>query len=244
MAFNRGKESKRRSDQDKPTKSKYESKSITRIVVSLFIAIVAFVGATYYESYLLSDKNVTTVVVAAADVKAGTLIDKTNVDTYFKTKEVNASLATKSTIKDIKDVTGKTIVDITKDEIITTQRFADTRSNRDKFKNPVMITYRVSDPVYAVGGSVREGDIIDILETTSSEDGSNVESTVLVKGAYVLKAMDVDGNVIDRDNTDASAVAFTFYVERDEEANFDLNTHPTLSISKVVLSSKAEKTSK
>ena len=92
MAFNKGRESKRRSDQEQRNKSKFDSKSITRIVISLFVAIVAGIGITSEESYLLSDKNVTSVVIAAADIKEGTLIDDTNVNEYFKMKDVNIFL--------------------------------------------------------------------------------------------------------------------------------------------------------
>ena len=234
MAFNKGKESKRRSDHEKKDRSKFDSKSITRIVISLFVAAAVSIGATYYEAYLLSDKNVTPVVIAIENVKEGTLIDESNVNEYFKLKEVNSSLVSDNTVKSLDSLSGKATVDITKGEIVTTQRFMDTSEERDKFKNPVMITYTVTDASYAVGGTIREGDIVDILEIVTTETGTK-ESQVLVKDAYVLKACDGSGNVISRDDTTSIAMSFTVYVERDEECNYNPKMHEELSVTKVVL---------
>lgn len=233
MAFNKGKESKRRSDQEKKGRGKFESKSITRIVISLFVAIAAFIGATYYESYLLSDKNVTTVVVATADVKAGTLIDDKNVKDYFKTKDVNSGLVSDNTFQSLDQVVGKAAVDISKDEIITSQRLYRTDSVRDKFNDPVVVTYTVSDAAYASGGAIREGDIVDILEL-SVENGLK-SSRVLIKDAYVLTARDSGGTVIARDDTSTAATQFDVYVERTEETQFNPKTHDQIVVNKVVL---------
>lgn len=232
MAFNKGRESKRRSDQEQRNKSKFDSKSITRIVISLFVAIVAGIGVTSYESYLLSDKNVTSVVIAAADIKEGTLIDDTNVNEYFKMKDVNSSLVTDSTLKNLDGITGKASVNISKGEIVTTQRFTNTSSEKDKFENPVMLTYTVSEPTYAVGGSIREGDIVDIMETITKDEVKS--SKLLVKDAYVLTAWDSSGNVISRDDTTSAAVTFTVYVERSDEEYYNPKNHDNISITNVV----------
>ena len=220
MAFNKGRESKRRSDQEQRNKSKFDSKSITRIVISLFVAIVAGFGVTSYESYLLSD------------IKEGTLIDDTNVNEYFKMKDVNSSLVTDSTLKNLDGITGKASVNISKGEIVTTQRFTDTSSEKDKFENPVMLTYTVSEPTYAVGGSIREGDIVDIMETITKDEVKS--SKLLVKDAYVLTAWDSSGNVISRDDTTSAAVTFTVYVERSDEEYYNPKNHDNISITKVV----------
>ena len=111
----------------------------------------------------------------------GTLIDDTNVNEYFKMKDVNSSLVTDSTLKNLDGITGKASVNISKGEIVTTQRFTDTSSEKDKFENPVMLTYTVSEPTYAVGGSIREGDIVDIMETITKDE---VKSSKLLVDVY------------------------------------------------------------
>ena len=199
-------------------------------MISLFVAIVAGFGVTSYESYLLSDKNVTSVVIAAADIKEGTLIDDTNLNEYFKMKD--SSLVTDSTLKNLDGITGKASVNISKGEIVTTQRFTDTSSEKDKFENPVMLTYTVSEPTYAVGGSIREGDIVDIMETITKDEVKS--SKLLVKDAYVLTAWDSSGNVISRDDTTSAAVTFTVYVERSDEEYYNPKNHDNISITKVV----------
>lgn len=232
MAFNKGKESKRRGDQEKK-KSKYESKSITRIVISLFVAIAAFIGATYYESYLLSDKNVSMVVVAAEDVAKGTLVDAFNASKYFTLKEVNSSLVTDATLTDINQIDGKAITDISAGEIITEQRFYDTGYVIDQFNDPVEMTFAVSDANRSVSGSIREGDLIDVLEIVT-ENGTK-RSQVLLKNAYVLCAYDSSGYVIDRGDRSSAATIFKVYIERADQEYYNLAfSSSQLSVSKVV----------
>ena len=89
--FNKG--SKRRSHQE--TKNTHASKSFTRIVISILIAAIAWIGATSVEAYLLSDKNVTSVVVATQNVPEDMLINDENRNQYFTTKSVNSNLVTK-----------------------------------------------------------------------------------------------------------------------------------------------------
>ena len=232
MAFNKGK-SKRRSDQEKKSKSKFESKSLTRIIISLFVAIAAFIGATYYESYLLSDKNVSNVVVAIADIEDGMLIDANNVSKYFTTKEVNSNLVTKSTLTEIEQVNGKVAVDISSGEIITAQRFYDTSYVLDQFEDPVEMTFSISENYRSVSGSIREGDLVDIMEIVT-ENGSK-RSQVIMKSAYVLCVYDSSGAPIARDDKKSTASMFKIFIERSDQEHYNLAfANSQLSISKVV----------
>lgn len=232
MAFNKGKENKRRSVQDKKNKSRFDSKSITRIVLSVFIGLIAWVGLISYESYKLTDKNVTSVVVASADVKEGTLIDASNVKDYFKMQDVNSGLVSDKTIKDLNQVTGKATVNISKGEIVTSQRFYDVANQRDKFEDPVIVTYTVSGSEFASGGCIREGDIIDVLEIVT-ENGIK-SSQVLVKDAYVLTARDSSGNIITGKDATSATISFDIYVERADEAYYNPKTHEEICVTKVV----------
>lgn len=233
MAFNKGKENKRRSELEKKSKSKFESKSITRIVISLFVAIAAFIGATYYESYLLSDKNVATVVVATEDVKEGVLVDANNVSKYFTTKEVNSSLVTSNTLTDVNQIEGKAVTDISAGEIITAQRFYDTSYVLDQFSDPVEMTFAVSDANRSVSGSIREGDLIDVLEIVT-ENGTR-RSQALIKNAYVLCAYDGSGYAIARDDRETAATTFKIFVERADQDYYNLAFATSqLSVSRVV----------
>ena len=81
-------------------------------------------------------------------------------------------------------------------------------------------------------GSIREGDIVDIMETITKDEVKS--SKLLVKDAYVLTAWDSSGNVISRDDTTSAAVTFTVYVERSDEEYYNPKNHDNISITKVV----------
>lgn len=215
--FNKG--SKRKANQEK--KNKYASKSLTRIVVSLFVAIIAWVGATSFEAYLLSDKNTTAVVMAVKNVPEGTLIDETNRNTYFATKAVNTNLVTDTTITDLANVSGKATTAITSGEIVTTHRFDNTLLANEKFKDPVEITFTVSAADKAICGEVRRGDIVDIIGISTDATGATT-SKVLKSNAYIIEAYDASGKIISDGNTSAQAISFKIRVERNEAASYNM----------------------
>ena len=115
------------------------------------------------------------------------------------------------------------------DESIWTEYLLEKRIYRRRF---VYTGYTVSEPTYAVGGSIREGDIVDIMETITKDEVKS--SKLLVKDAYVLTAWDSSGNVISRDDTTSAAVTFTVYVERSDEEYYNPKNHDNISITKVV----------
>jgi len=214
--FNKG--NKRRANQEK--KNKYASKSLTRVIVSLFIAILAWVGATSFEAYLLSDKNTATVVMATKDLPADLLIDETNRNSYFVTKTVNANLVTDATISDISETSGKTLGAISTGEIITSNRFYSTDYAND-LEDPVEITFTVSSADRAICGGIRRGDIVDIIGI--SETANRVlQSKPIKEDVYIVEAYTSSGKTIKDSDLDSQAVSFKIRVERKEAAAYNM----------------------
>lgn len=215
--FNKG--SKRKANQEK--KNKYASKSLTRIIVSLFIAVVAWIGATSFEAYLLSDKNTAQVVMAKKDVTAGTFIDDENRNTYFTEKTVNSNLVTDTTITDLSQINGKTAIDITSGEIITTNRLYSTESMTETFKDPVEITFTVSAADRAICGGIRRGDIVDIIGISNDENDTTT-SKIIKENVYVLDAYNSSGTKIESNDMSSQAVSFKIQVERKDAAVYNM----------------------
>lgn len=215
--FNKG--NKRKANQEK--KNKYASKSLTRVIVSLFVAILAWIGATTFEAYLLSDKNVAEVIVAEKNIPSGTLIDESNRNKYFSIKTVNSNLVTKETLTKLENVSGKTATNISSGEIITSHRFYDTEIVNYNLKDPVEITFTVNSADKAVCGRIRKGDLIDIIGIIE-DDKQGPVSKEIKKNVYVLEAYDSAGVVIDSADTESQAISFKIYIERSEVPNCNM----------------------
>lgn len=224
--------SKRKSVQN--SKSRYDSKSIVRITLSLVIAIVAFVGALAFESYYLSDKAVETVVVAKKDVEKGTVIDDNNYKDYFQTIEVNATLKTENTYTDLTEVRGKCVAGIDSGEIVTTNAFSATALSIEDIKDPVEYTFTVATITDAVAGTIRAGDICDILIINTNSDETVAKK--IMENAYIVATYDSSGNEIASSDTTSQSLTFQIYVPKAEEATLN----ELLSMNSVTVTKIAE----
>jgi len=230
MALNTG---KKRKANKKEKQNKYSSKSLTRIVISLFLAIVAWIAATSFEAYLLSDKNTETVIVATKDIPAGTWIDENNYSNYFGTKIVNSNLVTKETMSDASLIKGKVIVNISQGEMITSNRFLDTSYVDTSIVDPVSFTFTVDDMLNAVCGEIRRGDLVDIIGVFDGNHGSAAK--IIRKNAYIVEAYDVSGKSIADDDFTTQAVSFKIYIERNNAPSYSLTFNETpVTVVKVV----------
>lgn len=212
------KKSKKRKSEAQTAKAR----SISRVFLSVFLAIAALLGATAFESYILSDKNVGKAVIAKADIKAGTFIDDTNKDKYFVIDpEVDTKFITTDTYTDIADVKGKVLTNITAGEPISSNRLEDTANINEKFSDPVEISFNVPSAAKAVNGFLRKGDIVDIFGANTVDDsGSQEKAETIMKDAFIVEAYDESFNVIADNDTTTKAVNFKIYVERSNAAKF------------------------
>lgn len=228
--FNIG--SKRKSVQEK--KNKYDSKSIVRIVVSLLVAILAFAGTVSFESYLLSDKSTATVVVAKEPVTYGTVINEKNRDQYFETISVNSALKTENTLTDISDVHGKTLVSLEAGQIVTKNQLSDTTVVIDNMKNPVEFTFSISNMANGVAGTIRAGDICDVLIVTKGTMGIVESSKTIMENVYILATYDESGVEIASNDTTAKSMTFKIYIDKNDEATFNhLLTENNVTVTKI-----------
>ena len=243
MAFKKGKTRSR-------TEKKPMNKSLTKALVAILVAIIGWTGLTFVESYILSDRNVTSVVIASADISQGTIITKDNADKYFKTENINSDLVTKKTVTDIKDIKGKFLTDMAAGEIVTSDRYYETGDTRE-LKSPVSLTFAAGSAENSVNGTIRGGDIVDIYVSVSDNNSTTYQlarENVYIENAY-------DSSYARIDSADHATVASTFLVklEEDDAANFknaisqgdllvvkkDVNQKDTAS---VIIPAKTEKT--
>ena len=225
------KKSKRRADNDFQNTQK---RSLTKIIISIVIAAVLWIGAVSIESFMLSDKSTTSIVVANKTIKEGTVIDSQNQEDYFSTMRINSALVTKSTVTDMSEIKGKASVNIDKGSIISSNSFYDATYVNEKFTDPAEITFSAKDIENSVVGTLRKGDLIDIIVSKTDQETGSTLSEVIYSEVYVIAAYDENYLLIDGGNKDSQAVYFKIYLEREEETTFaSLLNDGNITITKV-----------
>lgn len=203
-----------RTEEQKPVK-----KSLTKALLAIVVAIVAWVGLTFVESYVLMDKNVSTVIVASVDIPEGTVLNSDNINEYVTKKEVNSNLVTSTTIVDADQIKGKTLVNISAGEIMTSTRYKDLSYVEDDLKDPTEVSFSVSTANNANNGYIREGDLVDIYASVDNKDNKSefqrIRENVYIDGAY-------DGSFAKINSADKSVAATNFVIkmEADDVASF------------------------
>lgn len=211
------KKSKRRIDNEYKNVQK---RSLTKIVISIVVAIIIWVGSISFENYLLSDKSMTEVVVVSKTIKEGTIINSKNQGEYFSQIMVNSSLATKETVTDVKNLKGKACIDLEKGTIVSSKMFYDATYINEKFKDPAEITFSAKDVENSVVGTLREGDLIDIIVSKTEPNTGETESTVAYSEVYVIDSYDSNYVKVDSSDKESQAIYFKIYLEREDETAF------------------------
>lgn len=213
------KRSKRRDAQSQEG-GKLNSKSIVRIAISLMVAIIAFVGLTTFESYVLSDKDTKTVIVASKNIPSGTFIDDGNRDTFFAEKVVNATLVTDTTFKKIEDIEGKILTDVSAGEIMTQNRLFNTAYVNQEFSDPVMVSFAILAAEDGLNGHIRKGDLVDLIYTNKNDLGENASAKFL-ENVYIINAYDASYTLIEDEDLSTQAMYFDIYLEHEEAEYFN-----------------------
>lgn len=133
---------------------------------------------------------------------------------------VNSSLVTKSTITNMEDIKGKACINIEQGEIITSNMFYDATYVNQKFKDSVEITFSAQNIENSVVGTLREGDLIDVIVTKTDQLTNTTISEVAYSNIYVIATYDESYAEIDSGNKDSQAVYFRLYLEREQETEF------------------------
>lgn len=172
-----------------------------------------------FEAHLLSDKNVTEIVVAKKDIESGTYIDEDNRDDFFETAVVNSDLVTRTTVTNIDDIKGKSLCKLSAGEIASKNQFFNTSFVNSNIKSPVSVSFSIEKADSGLNGYLRRGDLVDIIATKKDENGS-AQSIVYLENTYIINVYDESFAKISEDDTTSKAVYFEIYIEKEKEAEF------------------------
>lgn len=224
------------------------------IVISLVLTIVLFIGMLYLRDRLSNDITYDSVVTVKKTCPEGEVITSKNADTYFTIAKIPSENNIAGTYTKIKDlVNNKSKVNLEVGEIVANKDFTNVNEYTDDITNPVLTSIEASGISNAAGGSLRQGDIINISiitnENSSDTAGSTVgnittsETAITFKDVYVANAKDSSGADIAATDTTTAATVFSLILDQDDSAQLNdaLNKGSLIRIEKVLSDSKAEK---
>lgn len=207
-----------------------KKRNFKKTIISLLVAIIVFIGLLIIESSILTPNGTAQVFVATDEIQKGVEINDSNIDTYFKPKNVDGELAVTNYISNKEDLLNLIANEtINKGEVISANSFVDKDDVLSKIENPVEVSFKATDISQTVGGILRQGDMIDISIINSTTN----EVEKVLSDVYVTKAMSSDGQELTREQELSAMVINIIISSKDEEKlNSKLNLG-TIRVSKV-----------
>ena len=207
-----------------------KKRNLKKTIISLLVAIIVFFGLLIIESSILTPNGTAQVFVATDEIPKGVEINDSNIDTYFKSKNVDGGLAVTNYISNKEDLLNLIANEtINKGEVISANSFVDKNDVLSKIENPVELSFKATDISQVVGGILRQGDMIDIsiINSTTNE----VEN--VLNNVYVTKAISTDGQEIER-GEDRSAMIINIIVSEEDERRLNSKLSlGTIRVSKI-----------
>lgn len=167
-------------------------KKFGKIVLSLIVAIVTFIGLLFMQRNILKPNGEVTMIVAKEKIDKRTLIDENNINELFVEKKIDGDLKVDNGVFKKSDLLNKVTDDyIEKNEILASSSFVEDTSLVD-MKDPIEVSVRATDISQVVGGVIRANDKINISiinEITKQEEK-------VIDNVHVSRVFGSDGKEI------------------------------------------------
>lgn len=145
-------------------------RNLLGLVLAVIAAVCVFVGLTSYQTQLLSDYEKVSRVVAVKRVPGGTLITASNVNAYFTVEEIEARHDVESPAEKLEDITGYVSkTEIAKGQTVSHINFVEKEHLLAGVSDIVYVSFTVYKAGDALGGTIREGNVIDVSVATTDE---------------------------------------------------------------------------
>ncbi len=192
---------------DKNEKVEVHEKKQSFINGKLGIAVLCFVIAVVLtfvfseiQNKIAHPNGITKIVYAIRPIGANTNITNKNIDYYFTTENCDDPLIIDGAVSDKNTLIGKYITsDVLKGEQISSQNVDKTENKMKNIKNPIDFSITFSDISSCVNGTLRDGDMVDLILTTT-EGNTVTTEPVLTHPILISKAFTADGQVVSRDS--------------------------------------------
>lgn len=214
-----------------------KSKNLKIILASALLAIIVFIALQVIQSNILNREEKIKVYVVSTAMTEGTKITEENFKTYLVAQErVTKTLPENYITEDKRDILVDTFVsrDFIKNDVITSDMISDRQSYIADINNPIETTLSVSSISDAVGGIIREGDLINIHSIVTDRKEGTTSTPIMIR-AYVTKAFDSSGGIISTEDNTTPTAMFSLVISEDMEKAFNESIFSgTLKVSKIL----------
>lgn len=188
-------------------------KNLGRILLSLIVSVVIYIGLLVIQQNVLQPNGTSKVYLANEDITKGTIITDENISQLFKEKKVDSDLKVTNSITDKKELMNKIInEDIEKGQVVSNNNLLNKASLLASIKDSVEVSVKVSDLSQAVGGTIREGDIINISEINNATK----QNEKVLEKVYVNRVFSNEGKKIEKQDK-TSAVTINMIIAKEDE---------------------------
>lgn len=197
------------------------NKKIGVILLSLLAAVVIFLALIGVQNKMIYPNGAELVYCAKKPISKNTEITNKNISVYFEKKKVNRDILVEGAINSEKSIINMYVTDdILKGEQISCKKLDKISDKTKNIKNLVEYSIKFSDISQVVGGTLREGDIIDIILTETGQD--KVITQTKLQNVVIDKAIAADGSIISRDNgSGKSATVLTLDLSAEDAHKLD-----------------------
>lgn len=188
------------------------------IIFTAILTVILFITLIALDKKAANFTQKVKVLYSITNISKGSKLNKIN----FRIVSVDIDKIPVDAVTSFDEIKNKYAADnIYSNEPLNKKRLTDKNIKKDLILEPNMrkfsipMTY-IDDPF---AGTLREGDVVDILHTTMpSATNSNTTTTVMVQQAHVLGAIDANGNFLSTSNKNTLAVAILFEGDLNEAA--------------------------
>jgi hypothetical protein len=168
------------------------------------MAAIIFVVVIALQNKIANPSGKTEVYYSQQYISKNTVINKENFDKYFIKKEVSKDKLVEDAITNKDELIEVYAVEnILKSEQVSRKRIEKNSNRLKDIPNKVEYSIKFSDISEVAGGTLREGDVIDLI-LTENQDNKIITQTEL-KNVIISKAIAADGSLISRDSKIAAS---------------------------------------
>lgn len=217
-------------------KQKNRNRTLKLIVASAVVALIVYVALLIVQNNILNREETIRVYTIKESIADGVKITQDNIKTYLTLQERTVKSLPVGYIKEdeTEKVIGKfTNRDFVKNEVLIDSALSNRESILSQIENPIETSLAVSGISNAVGGILREGDIINIYSVYSTRD--EVKSDKIMLKAYITKVFNGSGEEISTEDKTTPATVINLIISEDKEVDFNTAIfNGNLRISKVI----------
>lgn len=215
--------------------------SARRLVISFVISAMFFCLCLVLIRSLTAEEETVSVWITTKEIPENLKVSDTWAG-YCERKEVPVSLAPEGAVQDIGQIMGQYAeCSISKNQILSSGMFRDKAAAAALFEEPIEVSVGAGSLAQIVGGTVREGDLVNISAVkgsyVTSADGVSTysyQAIPITEKAYVTKTFTTAGAVVDSQDTEQPVTIINIIISAEQENAFNTALEEgTLRISRI-----------